>query len=86
MIYNRDKKLKNISCPESWYNNNWKKIWFEVTNLKGAFFTGRVSVINHYHINWLQLFWETLYIEKIPYGANIICNDKETHLMRQEAL
>ena len=26
-----------------------------------------VSVINHYHINWLHQFWDTLYLEIIPW-------------------
>ena len=41
-----DKKLKKkIARPGSWYNNNFKKHWFDS---KDAFFTGRVSNDRHY--------------------------------------
>ena len=60
--------LKKIACLWSWYNNN-KKHWFNVSRLKDAFFPDffqittivLVSVINHNHINWLHLFWDTGY-------------------------
>ena len=72
MIYYWDKKLtkKNIKCPGSWYNNNLKNInlmflaemmhflqdMFQITTI------APISVIYHYHINGLHLFWNTLYI------------------------
>ena len=71
MIYHWDKKLKKkITCPGSWYNSNQKKYWlvqrmpllqdmFQMTTIV------LVSVINHYHINGLHLFWDTLYVPAV---------------------
>ena len=76
MIYYWEKTLKKkIAYPGSWYNKKKKKkkYWFDVSCSKDVFFfflqdvfqmmaIVLVSVINHYHINGLHLFWDTLYI------------------------
>ena len=71
MIYHWDKKHKKIACPGSWYNNNKKKnvdlislaqIMDILQDLFQMTAIALVSVINHYHINGLHLFWDTQYI------------------------
>ena len=70
MIYYWDNKLKRKNpCPGSWYNNIKKNIGLislaqRMHFLQNVFqmtAIALVSVINHYHINELHLFWDTLY-------------------------
>ena len=75
MIYYWDKKLK-----KRWHTLEpdiltLKKTWFDVFSGKDAFLqdmfqmtaVALVSVINHYHINGLHLFWDTQYIRTYIY-------------------
>ena len=72
MIYYWDKKTpKKIAYPPSWYDNNCFVLMsqpqrkpfflldvFQMTDI------ALVSVKNHYHINRLHLFWDTLFFIK----------------------
>ena len=53
MIYYWDKKLKKVSCPGSWYNNNWKKL-FDVSCSRNAFFSRRVPNDRHFADDTLE--------------------------------
>ena len=70
MIYNWDKKLKiKLYILEAdIITIKKKRYWFDVSNSKDEFslqevfqMTTIVSVINHYDIYGLHLFWDTLY-------------------------
>ena len=70
MIYSRDKKLKKwLHVLEADIIMIKKIHWFDVSSSKDVFLydvfqmisIALVSVINHYHINGLHLFWDTLY-------------------------
>ena len=70
MIYHRDKNWKKrLPAQEAdMITVIKKKQWFDVSSSKGASFQDMsqmttialISVINHYHINGLHLFWDTL--------------------------
>ena len=70
MIYCWDKNLKKIACPGSWSNNSYEKHWYDVVSSKDEFLQDvyqmttivLLSEINHYHINKLHLFWDTLFM------------------------
>ena len=68
IIYYWDMKLtKNVACPESWYDNNLKTIGLMSLAQRMDFLQDMfqmitislISVINHYYINGLHLFWDT---------------------------
>ena len=68
MIYDWDKKLKKILyVPDAVMIT--KNHWLNVSSSKDAFLPDvfqmtaitLVSVINHFHINGLRLFWDTAY-------------------------
>ena len=70
MIYYWDKKLKQrLHVLETNVITMKKQCWFDVSNLKNAFFTGRVpnsiklvSAINNCPIIGLHLFWDTQHV------------------------
>ena len=73
-IYYWDKNLKKLHVLEADIITIKKK-WFDVSSSKDAFLLDEfqmtaialVTVINHYHINELHVFWGTLYKQWI-YG------------------